>query len=126
MSRIGAHLARWFTGIEIHPAAIIGRKFFIDHGMGIVIGETTIIGDNVTIFHGVTLGGLGKPSTVKMKRHPTLEDNVIIGAGAKILGNITIGTNSKVAPNSVVMQDVPPNSTLKSCANHVIQKDPPQ
>lgn len=123
VSRIGAHLARWVTGVEIHPAAQIGNLFFIDHGMGIVIGQTTIIGNNVTLFHGVTLGGLGIPSTAGTKRHPNLEDGVIIGAGAKILGNITIGKNSKIAPNSVVLENVPANSTLKSCANHIITKE---
>lgn len=107
ISRIVAHIARWVTGIEIHPAAVIGKNLFIDHGMGIVIGETTVIGDNVTIFHQVTLGGFGIPSTSNRKRHPTISNNVIIGAGAKILGNVTIGNNSKVAPNSVVMNDVP-------------------
>ncbi len=97
------------TGIEIHPGAIIGNNFFIDHGTGIVIGETTIIGDNVTIFHGVTLGGTGKE---KGKRHPTLGNNVYIGSGAKILGNITIGDNVKIGANSVVLKDVPSNSTI--------------
>jgi serine O-acetyltransferase len=90
LSRVLVHFTRWITGIEIHPAAQIGKNLFIDHGMGIVIGETTIIGDNVTIFHGVTLGGLGIPSTANTKRHPTIGDNVILGAGAKILGNTTI------------------------------------
>lgn len=97
------------TGIEIHPGAVIGKNFFIDHGTGIVIGETTIIGDNVTIFHGVTLGGI---SNTKDKRHPTIKDNVVIGCGAKVLGNITIGKNSKVGANAVVVKDVPPNITV--------------
>lgn len=97
------------TGIEIHPGAIIGNNFFIDHGSCVVIGETTIIGDNVTIFHGVTLGGTGKD---KGKRHPTIKDNVFIGSGAKILGNITIGKNSKIGANAVIIKDVPDNSTV--------------
>lgn len=97
------------TGIEIHPGAIIGHNFFIDHGIGIVIGETTIIGNNVTIFHGVTLGGTGKE---KGKRHPTIQDNVIIGCGAKILGDIIIGDNSKIGANAVILKNVPSNSTV--------------
>lgn len=97
------------TGIEIHPGAIIGENLFIDHGIGVVIGETTIIGDNVTIYQGVTLGGTGKE---KGKRHPTIEDNVYIGSGAKILGNIVIGENSKVGANAVVINDVPKNTTV--------------
>lgn len=97
------------TGIEIHPGAIIGKNFFIDHGTGVVIGETTIIGDNVTLFHGVTLGGTGKE---KGKRHPTIEDNVFIGSGAKILGNITIGRNSKIGANAVILKDVLENTTV--------------
>lgn len=99
--------ARFKTGIEIHPAAKIGKGFFIDHGMGVVIGETAIVGDNVTLYHGVTLGGT---SLDKVKRHPTIEDNVIIGAGAKILGNITIGKGSRVGANSVVIKNVPAGS----------------
>jgi serine O-acetyltransferase len=113
-SRVFAHLARFLTGIEIHPGAIIGKNLFIDHGMGIVIGETTVIGNNVTIFHGVTLGGLGIPSTANTKRHPTIADNVIIGAGAKILGNIKIHSNAKIGPNSIVMQEVAGNVTISS------------
>ncbi|HHT38729.1 MAG TPA: serine O-acetyltransferase [Mollicutes bacterium] len=97
------------TGIEIHPGATIGENLFIDHGMGVVIGETAVIGNNVTIFYGVTLGGTGKE---KGKRHPTIEDNVIIGTGAKILGNITIGSNSKIGANAVVLNDVPKNATV--------------
>ena len=97
------------TGIEIHPGAIIGKNFFIDHGTGVVIGETTIIGDNVTLFHGVKLGGTGKE---KGKRHPTIEDNVFIGSGAKILGNITIGRNSKIGANAVILKDVLENTTV--------------
>lgn len=109
-------LARWLserakrkTGIEIHPGAIIGDNLFIDHGMGVIIGETAIIGDNVLIYHGVTLGGTGKD---KGKRHPTIGDNVIIGCGAKILGNITIGDNSKIGANAVVVKNVPKSVTV--------------
>ncbi|RTK96356.1 MAG: serine acetyltransferase [Neisseriaceae bacterium] len=112
MSRIIAHIARHITGVEIHPAAKIGKNLFIDHGMGIVIGETTIIGNNVTLFHQVTLGGSGNPNGANRKRHPTIEDNVIIGAGAKVLGNITIGHNAKIAPNSVVTFDVSSNDVI--------------
>lgn len=112
MSRIIAHIARHITGVEIHPAAKIGKNLFIDHGMGIVIGETTIIGDNVTLFHQVTLGGSGNPNGANRKRHPTIEDNVIIGAGAKVLGNITIAHNAKIAPNSVVTFDVSANDVI--------------
>tara|TARA_B100001750_G_C15082773_1_gene386718 strand:+ start:52 stop:594 length:543 start_codon:yes stop_codon:yes gene_type:complete len=108
-ARFFSHLGRFFTGIEIHPGATIGSNFFIDHGMGIVIGETTIIKNNVTLYQGVTLGGV---KSVKDKRHPTLEENVIVGAGAKILGPITIGKNSKVGANSVVTKNVPPNTTV--------------
>jgi len=101
--------ARWLTGIEIHPAATIGRGLFIDHGTGVVIGETTVIGDDVTLFQGVTLGGTGKE---RGKRHPTLGNNVVIGAGAKILGNITVGNDSMVGANAVVIRDVPEHSTV--------------
>jgi serine O-acetyltransferase len=107
--RLISMLGRALTGIEIHQGARIGKGFFIDHGMGVVIGETAEIGDNVTIFQGVTLGGTGKE---KGKRHPTIEDNVVIAAGAKVLGPITIGENSKVGAQSVVLQDVPPNCTV--------------
>lgn len=102
-------VARWLTGIEIHPAATIGRGLFIDHGMGVVIGETTVIGHHVTLFQGVTLGGTGKE---RGKRHPTLGDYVVIGAGAKILGNITIGNHSIIGANAVVIRDVPEYSTV--------------
>lgn len=112
MSRIIAHIARHITGVEIHPAAKIGKNLFIDHGMGIVIGETTIIGNNVTLFHQVTLGGSGNPNGANRKRHPTIEDNVIIGAGAKVLGDITIAHNAKIAPNSVVTFDVSANDVV--------------
>lgn len=109
LARFISYRGKHHTGIEIHPGAIIGDDFFIDHGMGVVIGETTIIGNNVTIFHDVTLGGTGKE---KGKRHPTIEDNVFIGSGAKILGNITIGKNAKIGANAVVLKDVTPNSTV--------------
>jgi serine O-acetyltransferase len=111
---------RWLTGIEIHPAASIGMGLFIDHGMGVVIGETTIIGDNVTLYQGVTLGGTGKE---KGKRHPNIGDNVVIGAGAKILGNITIGDNSYVGANAVVLRDVEPNSTVVGVPGRITKQD---
>jgi len=104
IARVISHLSRFLTGIEIHPGAKIGKRFFIDHGMGIVIGETAEIGDDVMLYHGVTLGGTGKE---KGKRHPTLDDGVIVGAGAKILGPVTMGKNVKVGANSVVLKDVP-------------------
>jgi len=106
-ARVGSQFTRWLTGIEIHPGATIGRRFFIDHGMGVVIGETAEIGDDVMIYHGVTLGGR---SLNVGKRHPTLEDGVRVGAGAKILGAITVGRNSLVGANAVVVKDVPANS----------------
>ncbi len=106
------------TGIEIHPGATIGKGLFIDHGHGVVIGETTIIGDNVTLYQGVTLGGTGKEQG---KRHPTLEDNVMVSAGAKVLGSITIGANSKVGAGSVVLNDVPPNSTVVGVPGKVVK-----
>ncbi len=109
IARFVSQVGRFFTGIEIHPGAKIGEGFFIDHGMGVVIGETAEIGKNVTLFHGVTLGGTGKDTG---KRHPTLGDNVMVGAGAKILGPITIGNNAKVGANSVVLKDVPPGATV--------------
>ena len=101
--------ARWLTGIEIHPSAVIGRGLFIDHGMGVVIGETAVIGDNVTIFQGVTLGGTGKE---RGKRHPTIGNHVVIGTGAKVLGNITVGNHSMIGANAVVVRDVPEHSTV--------------
>lgn len=109
IARFISQFSRFLTGIEIHPGAIIGKGLFIDHGMGVVIGETTIIGDNVTIYHGVTLGGTGK---VSGKRHPTIEDGVIIGAGATILGNITIGKNAKIGANATILKNVSPNITM--------------
>jgi serine O-acetyltransferase len=108
LARFVSHLARWLTGIEIHPGAVIGRRFFIDHGMGVVIGETSEIGEDCTLYHGVTLGGT---TWNKGKRHPTLAANVVVGAGAKILGPITIGTGAKVGSNAVVVKDVPPGAT---------------
>lgn len=117
LARVAAHISRFLTGIEIHPGAQIGRYFFIDHGMGIVIGETSEIGDNVSIYHGVTLGGT---TWQKGKRHPTLEDNVVVGAGAKILGPITIGADSRIGCNAVVVKDIPPGSTVVGVPGHVI------
>jgi len=108
IARLISQISRMLTGIEIHPGAKIGKGFFIDHGMGVVIGETCEIGDNVLIYQGVTLGGTGKNSG---KRHPTVKDNVLIGAGAKVLGPVVIGENSKIGGGSVVIRDVPPNST---------------
>ncbi|WP_300350761.1 serine O-acetyltransferase EpsC [Clostridium sp.] len=108
LARLVSQLGRFFTGIEIHPGAKIGKGLFIDHGMGVVIGETAEVGDNVTIYHGVTLGGTGKH---KGKRHPTVGDNVIIGCGAKVLGPIELGDNSKVGANAVVLKDVPEGKT---------------
>ncbi len=120
-------LARWIsqktarkTGIEIHPGAAIGKGLFIDHGTGVVIGETAILGDNVTLYQGVTLGGTGKESG---KRHPTLEDNVMVSAGAKILGSFTIGENSKIGAGSVVLGPVPPNCTVVGIPGRVVKKD---
>ena len=109
MARGVSAFSRWFTGIEIHPGAQIGPGFFIDHGMGTVIGETAEIGENVTLYHNVTLGGV---SWAKVKRHPTLEDNVVVGAGAQVLGPIRIGSHSRIGANSVVVKDVPPNSVV--------------
>lgn len=108
------------TGIEIHPGAQIGRGFFIDHGSGVIIGETTIIGDNVTLYQGVTLGGTGKETG---KRHPTLEDNVMVSAGAKILGSFTIGENSKIGGGSVVLEEVPANCTVVGVPGRIVKRD---
>ena len=118
IARIFSHLARILTGIEIHPGAQIGRRFFIDHGMGIVIGETAIIGDDCTLYHGVTLGGT---TWKKGKRHPTLKDNVVIGAGAKVLGPITLGNNSKVGSNAVVVNDIPNDTTAVGIPAKIIK-----
>lgn len=120
-------LARWYsqrtvkkTGIEIHPGATIGKGLFIDHGHGVVIGETAIVGDNVTLYQGVTLGGTGKEQG---KRHPTIEDNVMISAGAKVLGSFTVGKNSKIGAGSVVLSEVPPNSTVVGVPGRVVKRD---
>ena len=120
LPRAVSQLARFLTGIEIHPAAVIGSGLFIDHGMGVVIGETAVGGDNVTLFQGVTLGGTGKESG---KRHPTVGNNVVIGAGAKVLGNITIGDNSYIGANAVVLRDVPPNATMVGVPGHITKQD---
>ncbi len=112
--------ARRKTGIEIHPAAQIGKGLFIDHGMGVVIGETTIIGENCTLYQGVTLGGTGKD---KGKRHPTIGNNVTIGSGAKVLGPFTVGDNSKIAANAVVLNEIPPNSTCVGVPAHIVKRD---
>ena len=120
LARVISQISRFFTGIEIHPGAKIGRSFFIDHGMGVVIGETCEIGDNVTVFQGVTLGGTGKE---KGKRHPTMKDNALIATGAKVLGSITIGENSKIGAGSVVLKEVPPNSTVVGVPGRVVIQD---
>ncbi len=120
LARFLSHICRFLTGIEIHPGAKIGKGFFIDHGMGVVIGETAEIGDNVTLYHQVTLGGV---SLKKEKRHPTLKDNVVVGAGAKILGPFTVGDNSKIGANSVVVREVPPNSTVVGIPGKVVKKE---
>ncbi len=120
-------LARWIsqraarkTGIEIHPGAVIGKGLFIDHGSGVIIGETTVIGDNVTLYQGVTLGGNGKETG---KRHPTICDNVMISAGAKLIGSFTVGENSKIGAGSVVIREVPPNSTVVGVPGHVVKQN---
>jgi len=120
LGRFVSHLGRFFTGIEIHPRAKIGPGFFIDHGMGVVIGETSEIGENVTLYHGVTLGGT---SWKKEKRHPTIGKNVVIGVGAKILGPFKIGDNSRIGAGSVVVKEVPPNSVVVGVPGKVIFKD---
>ena len=117
-ARMISQLSRFLTGIEIHPAAKIGKNLFIDHGMGVVIGETAIIGDDCTLYHGVTLGGT---TWKKGKRHPTLKDNVVIGAGAKVLGPITLGNNSKVGSNAVVVNDIPNDSTAVGIPAKIIE-----
>jgi serine O-acetyltransferase len=116
-ARLVSHFGRWITGIEIHPGATIGRRFFIDHGMGVVIGETALIGDDCTLYHGVTLGGT---SWNKGKRHPTLEKNVVIGAGAKILGPILIGEGARIGSNAVVVKDVPAGATAVGIPARII------
>ncbi len=120
LARMLSQFARFVTGIEIHPGADIGRRFFIDHGMGVVIGETAIIGDGVLLYQGVTLGGTG---IVKGKRHPTIGDNVVVGAGAKVLGNITVGDNSYIGANAVVIRDVPANSTVVGVPGRITKQD---
>ncbi|MEO2250505.1 serine O-acetyltransferase [Staphylococcus saprophyticus] len=120
LARLISQITRFFTGIEIHPGAQIGRRLFIDHGMGVVIGETCRIGDNVTIYQGVTLGGTGKE---KGKRHPDIGDNVLIAAGAKVLGNITINSNVNIGSNSVVLNTVPSYSTVVGIPGHIVKQD---
>src|ERR1700690_2276834 len=115
-----SQVARLLTGIEIHPGAKIGRRLFIDHGMGAVIGETAIVGNDVTLYQGVTLGGTGKEQG---KRHPTIEDNVVVGGGAKILGNITVGKNSRIGAGSVVLRSVPADSTVVGVPGHIIFRE---
>ena len=122
LARFSANIARIFTGIEIHPNAKIGKNFFIDHGQGVVIGQTAIIGDNVTIYHGVTLGGVGKDGEAG-KRHPTVMDGAMIGSGAQILGDIVIGKNSKVGSNSVVVKNIPDGCSAIGIPAKVICKD---
>ena len=119
-ARLLSSFSRFATGIEIHPGAKIGRRFFIDHGMGVVIGETCEIGNDVTLYQGVTLGGTGKE---KGKRHPTLEDGVLVATGAKVLGSITIGANSKIGAGSVVLKEVPPNATVVGIPGKVVMID---
>ena len=118
VGRLVSQVARWVTGVEIHPGASIGRGFFIDHGMGVVIGETAEIGDYVTLFQGVTLGGTGKE---KGKRHPTLGNHVVVGSGAKVLGNIRIGDSVKIGANSVVLRSVPSHSTVTGIPGRVVK-----
>jgi serine O-acetyltransferase len=120
LARFSSHLGRWLTGIEIHPGATIGRRVFIDHGMGVVIGETAVIGDDCTLYHGVTLGGT---SWNKGKRHPTLEAGVVIGAGAKVLGPITIGAGAKIGSNAVVVKDVPANATAVGIPARILEEE---
>jgi serine O-acetyltransferase len=120
LARYVSQVARLFTGIEIHPAAELGRRLFIDHGMGTVIGETAVVGDDVTLYQGVTLGGTGKE---KGKRHPTLGDKVVIGSGAKVLGNITVGDNCRIGAGSVVLRSVPANSTIVGVPGHIVLRD---
>jgi serine O-acetyltransferase len=117
LGRMVSHLSRWLTGIEIHPGARIGRRFFIDHGMGVVIGETAEIGDDCTLYHGVTLGGT---SWQREKRHPTLGNHVVVGAGAKVLGPIRIGDNARIGSNSVVVKDVPADATVVGIPGHIV------
>jgi serine O-acetyltransferase len=120
LAKMIATLARWFTGIEIHPGATIGRRFFIDHGMGVVIGETAEIGDDCTLYHGVTLGGT---SWDKGKRHPTLQNDVVVGAGAKVLGPITVGKGSRIGSNAVVVKNIPEDSTVVGVPGRLVHRD---
>lgn len=120
LARLLSQISRFFTGIEIHPGAKIGKRLFIDHGMGVVIGETSIVGDDVLLYQGVTLGGTG---LAKGKRHPTIGNNVVVGTGAKILGNITVGGNSYIGANAVVIKDVPPNSTVVGVPGRITKQD---
>jgi serine O-acetyltransferase len=120
IARLISQMGRFFTGIEIHPGATIGKGLVIDHGMGVVIGETTVIGDNCTLYQGVTLGGTGKDHG---KRHPTLGDNVMVGAGAKVLGPFTIGDNTKIAANAVVLEEIPENSTAVGIPAKVVRRE---
>ena len=120
IARILSQVARFLTGVEIHPGATIGKGFFIDHGTGVVIGETTIIKENVTLYQGVTLGGTGNE---KGKRHPNIENNVVVGAGAKVLGNITVGENVRVGANAVVVKDVPANATVVGIPGRIVRHE---
>lgn len=119
LARILSQISRFFTGIEIHPGAVIGKRLFIDHGMGVVIGETAEVGDDVTIYQGATLGGTGKE---KGKRHPTIGNNVVISSGAKILGPFKVGDNSKIGSGSVVLREVPPDCTVVGVPGHIVKK----
>ena len=120
LARLISQFARFLTGIEIHPGATIGKGFFVDHGMGVVVGETAEVGDNVTLYHGVTLGGTGKD---KGKRHPTIGNNVVIGTGAKVLGPILVGNNCRIGANSVVLKNIPENSTVVGIPGKIVTKD---
>ena len=120
LARFISHIARWLTGIEIHPGATIGHRVFIDHGMGVVIGETAVIGNNCTLYHGVTLGGT---SWNKGKRHPTLEEGVVIGAGAKVLGPIIVGKGAKIGSNAVVVKDVPAEATAVGIPARILDQE---
>ncbi len=119
LARVLSNLARWLTGIEIHPGAVLGRRFFIDHGMGVVIGETAEIGDDCTLYHGVTLGGV---SWQQGKRHPTLGNDVVVGAGAKVLGPIQVGNGARIGSNAVVVKDVPSEATVVGIPGRVVKK----
>ena len=119
LARLVSHIGRWLTGIEIHPGAKIGHRFFIDHGMGVVIGETAVVQEDVTIYHNVTLGGV---SLVKVKRHPTIEPGVVIGAGAKVLGDIVVGSHSRIGANAVVIKSVPPQSVVVGVPGQIIRR----